>query len=211
MAPLLVETVGVIYLVVTLGSSGQGFATGAMALALTLCAWRRSGAQFNPGVTLAIFLLKRQMFRWASLLFYLLAHLAGALIGSCLLILLPLARGGDYPPVGVLQEEVLLDGRGATLLLVLSTAFLATFVANTDAEYDEGFLHPALMVGLTFTGLLAAVAGNGAGTILQTGLFNPAVTLVLWTISRASTGVVLLGTVRPLCLFVWRCRVGGRR
>lgn len=155
--------------------------------------------------TLAVFLLKRHMFRWASLLFYLLAHLAGALIGSCLLILLPLARegGGGYPPVvGVLQEEVTLDARGATLLLVLSTAYLATFVANTDAEYDEGFLHPAMMVGLTYAGLLAAmVAGNNSnndasgGTILQTGLFNPAVTLVLWSISRASTGVVLLGTV----------------
>lgn len=168
-----------------------------MALALTLCAWRRSGAQFNPGVTLAIFLLKRQMFRWASLLFYILAHLAGALIGGCLLILLPLARGGDgYAPVGVLQEEVYLDARGALSLLVLSTVFLTAFVANTDAEYDEGFLHPALMVGVTFTGLLAAGGGGGAGgTVMGTGLFNPAVTLVLWSISRASTGVVLLGTV----------------
>jgi len=160
--------------------------------------------QFNPGVTLAIFLLKRQLFRWASLLFYVLAHLAGALIGSCLLILLPLALGGgDYPPVqGVLQEEVLLDGRGAAVLLVLATAFLATFVANTDAEYDEGFLHPALMVGLAFTGLVAAAGGGGGGantnTALQTGLFNPAVTLVLWAISRAPTGVVLLGTVSSL-------------
>lgn len=166
-----------------------------MALALTLCAWRRSGAQFNPGVTAAIFLLKRQMFRWASLLFYVLAHLAGALIGGCLLILLPLARGDAYAPVGVLQEEVSLDARGALALLVLATAFLATFVANTDAEYDEGFLHPALMVGVAFTGLLAAVGGSGAGTVMGTGLFNPAVTLVLWSISRASTGVVLLGTV----------------
>ncbi len=284
MAPLLVETVGVVYLVTTLGAPAQGFTTGAMALALTLCAWRRSGAQvkeedrglpaclaawlpaclrashacsnamvmgwtgpilslslslaastqsipyhttphafpsafrllqFNPGVTLAIFLLKRQLFRWASLLFYVLAHLAGALIGSCLLILLPLALGGgggDYPPVqGVLQEEVLLDGRGAAVLLVLATAFLATFVANTDAEYDEGFLHPALMVGLAFTGLVAAAGGGGGGantnTALQTGLFNPAVTLVLWAISRAPAGVVLLGTVSflrctslPLCI-----------
>lgn len=49
-APLLVETVGVTFLVATLGASGQGFVTGAMALGLTLCAWRRSGAQFNPGV-----------------------------------------------------------------------------------------------------------------------------------------------------------------
>lgn len=131
------------------------------------------------------------MFRWTSLLFYILAHLAGALIGTCLLILLPLSR--DFPPVSVLDEDVPLGSRQALLLLLFSTAFLTTFVSNTDAEYDEGFLHPALMVGLTFTGLVVAISNDSS--VIQTGLFNPAVTLVLWTISRASGLVVVLGTV----------------
>jgi len=191
MAPLLVETLGVMYLVLTLGAAHQGWTTGALALALTLCAWRRSGAQFNSSVTLVIFLLKRQMFRWTSLLFYVLAHLAGALLGACLLLLLPPSR--DMPPVAILEEPVVLGARNALLLFAFTTAYLCVFVANTDAEYDEGFLHPALMVGLTMTGLLGALACNSDADVLETGLFNPAVTLVLWTVSRAKIGTVLLG------------------
>ena len=191
MAPLLVETLGVMYLVLTLGAAHQGWTTGALALALTLCAWRRSGAQFNSSVTLVIFLLKRQMFRWTSLLFYVLAHLAGALLGACLLLLLPPSR--DMPPVAILEEPVVLGARNALLLLAFTTAYLCVFVANTDAEYDEGFLHPALMVGLTMTGLLGAMACNSDADVLETGLFNPAVTLVLWTVSRAKIGTVVLG------------------
>lgn len=190
-APLLVETLGVMYLVLTLGAAHQGWTTGALALALTLCAWRRSGAQFNSSVTLVIFLLKRQMFRWTSLLFYVLAHLAGALLGVCFLLLLPPSR--DMPPVSILEEPVVLGARNALLLFAFTTAYLCVFVANTDAEYDEGFLHPALMVGLTMTGLLGAMACNSDADVLETGLFNPAVTLVLWTVSRAKIGMVLLG------------------
>ena len=196
MAPLLVETVGVTYLVVTLGAAHQGWTTGALALALTLCAWRRSGAQFSSSVTLVIFLLKRQMFRWTSLLFHVLAHLAGALLGACLLLLLPPSR--DMPPISVLDDPIVLGPRNALVLLTFATAYLSVFVANTDAEYDEGFLHPALMVGLTFSGLLGALASNSDADVLQTGLFNPAVTLVLWTVSRASAGTVLLGTLLQL-------------
>ncbi|EWM25387.1 Aquaporin [Nannochloropsis gaditana] len=189
-APLLVETVGVMFLVLSLGAAQQGWIPGAFALALTLCAWRRSGAQFNPSVTLAIFLLKRRMFRWTSLLFYILAHVAGALLGTCLLLLLPPSREMAAP--SLLDTPVVLGLDEALLLLVFTTAYLAVFVANTDAEYDEGFLHPALMVGLTLTGLLGALAGRD-GDVLLTGLYNPAVTLVVWAVARASVGTVLLG------------------
>ena len=78
-----------VYLVLTLGSTGSALPTGLMGLGLTFCAWRRSGGQFNPTITLALFLLKQRMFRWTSLAFYILSHLVGAAAGAFLLLAQP--------------------------------------------------------------------------------------------------------------------------
>ena len=77
--------------------------------------------------------------------------------------------------------------------LVYTTAYTATFLSNHEAaDMDEGFLHPALMSGLAFLGLLEV---SRPLTPLQTGLFNPAVTLVLWLTLRAPVLDVFFSTV----------------
>jgi aquaporin Z len=172
-SPSLSEAVGTGWLVLTLVASRSAVAVGAVAVAVTFNAWRRSGGHFNPALTLAVYLLKRRMFRVHHMAFYITAQLVGAVLGALLARSLPPAA----LPLGPQPDDPLeLDPAARVFFLFLYGAgFFLSYISNTEADFDEGFLHTALMSALT----LAALGYAFHHDPLQARLFNPAAVIAL--------------------------------
>lgn len=187
LAPLALEMTGVAILVLSLGISNTE-PVGAYLVALTLIAWRRSGAQYSPSLTLTIFLFKRQVYQWSSVLWFTAAHVLGAFIGVLLLVSLPISRQA-LPP---LDEQLTVSLMDFILVFLYSATWGIIFMSATEAEFDEGFLHPPLLAALSLTGLVQAYSSDP----VPSALYNPAITLVLGLTLRDFKRTLII-LVRP--------------
>ena len=129
--------------------AARAVAPGLLVLALVYAIGDRSGAHFNPAVTLAFAV--RRLFPAAWLVPYWLAQLVGAVLAAGLLVVL----FGDAAAAGVSQPHVAIPT--AVVLEVTLTAILATVILGTADRASLIGPDAAIAVGATIAlcGLIA--------------------------------------------------------
>lgn len=188
LSPLVLEMTGVTILVLSLGITNAE-PTGAYLVALTFISWRRSGSQFSPALTLSIYLLKRNHYQWSSLLWFTAAQVLGAFVGVLLLVSMPLSRQA----VPALDETIPVSFMDFVLVFVYSVVWAIIFISATEAEFEEGFLHPPLLAALSLIGLVQAYSPDP----VVSALYNPAITLALGVTVRAFSSTIIILVSAP--------------
>lgn len=167
MSKLLTEVIGTFFLVLTIGltvvleSPLAGLAIGSVLMVMVYMGGHVSGAHYNPAVTLAIFM--RGGIESKSVVPYMIAQLAGALLAAVVVMLITGMTFAPRPAPGVSTLSVF-------LVEVLFTYALALVVLHVATASDtEGNSYFGLAIGFTvMVGVLAAGPISG-------GAFNPAV------------------------------------
>jgi MIP family channel proteins len=128
----------------------RALAPGLLVMALIYAIGDRSGAHFNPAVTLAFTL--RRLFPPKWLVPYWIAQLAGAIAAAALLRVLL----GDAAAAGVTSPKVV-EPAVAAVIEVLLTAILVTVILGTADRYELIGPNAAIPVGATIAlcGLVA--------------------------------------------------------
>jgi glycerol uptake facilitator protein len=151
-----------------LGGLGDWFAIGIsfgiVIIAVIYALGRVSGAHINPAVTIALFATKR--FPAGDAVAYIIAHCAGAAIGSLLFFL---TVGMDAVTIGGLGATAPFPGIGygqAILVEAIATFVLMLVIMGVavDERAPPGFA--GLIIGLTVAGMITAT-GNIAGASLN--------------------------------------------
>lgn len=189
MAPkLVVEFIGTFFLVLVAGLSGNGLAIGAVLGAMVYLGGHISGGNYNPAVSLGLWLRKAQSGKQTG--YYMLVQLLAGV----------LAAGAVYVTKG--QNMVVAPGDGvafgsAFLIEVLFTFALVSVVLHVAAtKATSGNQYFGLAIGLVL------IAAAYAGGPISGGAFNPAVGLgpLLFNVATISShGMeLLLYSVGPL-------------
>lgn len=128
----------------------RALAPGLLVMAMIYAIGNRSGAHFNPAVTLAFTL--RRLFPPAWLVPYWIAQLVGATIAGALLV----ALFGSAAQAGVTTPKVV-DAPVAVVLEVVLTTFLGLVILGTANRYQLIGPEAAIPVGATIAlcGLVA--------------------------------------------------------
>jgi aquaporin Z len=161
------EAIGTLLLVFTVGTcvrAGSPLAPlgiGAVLMALVYAGGHVSGAHYNPAVTVAAYVRGRIDARDAVA--YVVAQIAGGLVGAELVRLVVPAAGAAIAPTGHQIIAVFL----AELVFTFVLAYVVLNVATSRDHADNSFY--GLAIGFTVTAGAVAVGGvSGA-------VFNPAV------------------------------------
>ncbi|CAN5141737.1 aquaporin [soil metagenome] len=185
---LIIEFIGTFFLVLTVALTGEPIAIGGVLIALVYMGGYISGANYNPAVTLALYLNNKIEKKLA--LKYVAVQMVAGLIASSVY----LAIAGKYFTPGVPASQAL--GQ-AFLVEVFYTFLLCTVilhVAATDKVKDNQYY--GLAIGLTL--MVAAFAGGS----ISGGAFNPAVGVspLIFDISNLSSKLmdVSLYLIGPL-------------
>lgn len=128
----------------------RAIAPGLLVMAMIYAIGNRSGAHFNPAVTLAFTL--RRIFPPTWVLPYWIAQLVGAIAAALLLA----ALFGSAAEAGVTRPQAI-GGPGALGLEIVLTVFLATVILGTANRYQLIGPEAAIPVGATIAlcGLVA--------------------------------------------------------
>ncbi len=165
-----------------------------------------SGAHFNPLVTTVMVLMRRQPAR--EYVPYVLAQLAGAVLGACLANLmfdLPMLelshklRGGMGQWVG---ELVASAGLLLVILLGQPQKIAALVASYIGAAYwftsSTSFANPAAVVGRMFSDSFAGIAPASATGFIMAQLAGGIVVYALFTMARRLGGIRLAGDAPKL-------------
>ena len=169
-ARYLVEAIGTLFLVFTVGASVGGgsalapLAIGAVLMAMIYAGGHISGGHYNPAVTVAALIRRRIELRDA--IGYWIAQLVGGLIGAgAALAVMP---SGQVAPLS-LSGHALMAASFAELLFTFALCYVVLNVATSKDHPDNSFY--GLAIGFTVAAGAVAVGGvSGAA-------FNPAVVL----------------------------------
>lgn len=158
---LIVEFIGTFFLVLTVALTGEPIAIGAVLVALVFMGGYISGANYNPAVTLALY-LNNKIEKGLALKYVGIQLLAGMIAAAVYLAI----KGQYFVPAP--SESA---GMGPAFLVeVFYTFLLCTVVLNvaaTDKVKDNHYY--GLAIGFT---LMAAAFAGGS---ISGGAFNPAV------------------------------------
>lgn len=169
MKKILVEFIGTFFLVFTIGcavASGSvvtALAIGSMLMCLVYAGAHISGANYNPAVSLSLFM--RKALTMNEMLGYWGAQFAGGLVGALAACMI---TGNPNSCVHVPGPDV--DALRAVMAEVLGTFALCWVVLNVaTAKKNEGNSFYGLAIGMT---VFACAIGLGG---ISGGAFNPAV------------------------------------
>ncbi len=169
-ARYLVETIGTLFLVFTVGASVASgsalapLAIGAVLMAMIYAGGHTSGGHYNPAVTVAALIRRRIELRDA--ISYWIAQFVGGLIGAC--AVLAVVPSGQAAPLN-LSGHALMAAFIAELLFTFALCYVVLNVATSKDHPDNSFY--GLAIGFTVAAGAVAVGGvSGAA-------FNPAVVL----------------------------------
>jgi len=188
MKKYVIEFIGTFFLVLIIALTGNPIAIGLGLAALVYMGGYISGAQYNPAVTLAVWLTKKM--DGMTAIKYICTQLVAAIVASGVYFLIQGTKFIPQPGVGV--------GFPAALLIeILFTFLLASVVLHTAAtEKTKGNDYYGLAIGIT------VLAGAFAGGSISGAAFNPAVGVgpLLFDISRIAVygPMIALYTVGPL-------------
>jgi len=163
MKKYLIEFIGTFFLVLIIALTGNPIAIGLGLAALVYMGGYISGAQYNPAVTLAIWLTKKMDGKTA--LGYVCIQMVAAITASAVYFFI---RGTKFIP----QPGVGVGFPAAVLVEIIFTFLLASVVLHTAAtEKTKGNDYYGLAIGVT------VLAGAFAGGSISGAAFNPAVGL----------------------------------
>ncbi len=155
----LTEFIGTVFLVLTIGLTGNPLAIAAVLMVMIYAGCHISGAHYNPAVSLAV--LIRGRMKVSTMIVYLVSQIAGAASGA---FLVGLFKG--FPAEAVQT----LDPTKALLAELLGTFALVYVILNVGtAKGTSGNNYFGLAIGFTVLAM-ATCFGSYSG-----GAFNPAV------------------------------------
>jgi aquaporin Z len=187
MKKYLIEFIGTFFLVFVVAFTGNPIAIGVVLIALVYMGGHISGANYNPAVTLAIWLTKNMRFKQA--LGYMLVQMLGGISAAGMYFLL---HGKNFVP----QIGINVGWGSAFIIEFLFTFLLASVVLNVAvSQKTKGNDYFGLAIGLT---LMAAAFVGGS---ISGGAFNPAVGAgpILYDFAHlnANMGSLLLYLIGP--------------
>ncbi|MEZ5014867.1 MAG: aquaporin [Chitinophagales bacterium] len=160
MKKLIIEFIGTMFLVFTIGVSGNPLAIGSILMVMVYMGGHISGAHYNPAVTFAILLRGKIQMQEASR--YWIAQIAGGLLGAALSYWIT-----DKATAVAVTDGMLLEACAGEILFTFALALVVLNVATSGETSGNSFY--GLAIGFTvFAG--AMTVGNISG-----GAFNPAV------------------------------------
>ncbi len=160
MKKYITEFIGALFLVLTIGLTGNPLAIGAVLMVMVYAGGHISGAHYNPAVTLAV--LIRGRISVGEAMVYMGSQLAGA-VAAALIV-------GVFKDIPVAADQSTLVITKALLAEVLGTFALAYVVLNVaTAKSNAGNSYYGLAIGFTVLAM-AYCFGEFSG-----GAFNPAV------------------------------------
>ncbi len=157
----LTEAIGTLFLVLTIGLTGNPVAVGGMLMVMVYMGRHVSGAYYNPAVCLAACIAGK--LDRSKVVRYWIAQLAGAVVAG---IVFRAMTGGSF---SVVPGERLLPALLAEFFFTFALALVVLNVATS--KRTEGNSYFGIAIGFTVTAGAFAV-GNISG-----GAFNPAVGL----------------------------------
>jgi len=160
MKKYITEFIGALFLVLTIGLTGNPLAIGAVLMVMVYAGGHISGAHYNPAVTLAV--LIRGRISVGEAMVYMGSQLAGA-VAAALIV-------GVFKDLPAAADQSTLVVTKALLAEVLGTFALAYVVLNVaTAKSNAGNSYYGLAIGFTVLAM-AYCFGDFSG-----GAFNPAV------------------------------------
>lgn len=195
MSKYITEFVGTFFLILSIGLSGglplPPFAIGFTLMAMVYMGGHRSGAMYNPAVSLGVFLRGKMTVK--GMLLYWVVQIAGATAAAAMVYAI---AGESFAPAPGNNVPVL----SALLVEVLYTFALVLVILNVaTAKATEGNSFYGAAIGLTIT------AAAFAGGPISGGAFNPAVGIGP-TIIHTLLGN---GTWRHVWLYIVGPMIGG--
>ena len=161
MKNLVMEAVGTLFLVASIGLSGNPLAIGLTLAVMIYIGGHVSGGHYNPAVSLAVLL--RGKLDAGKFVPYVLAQIVGAILGALVVWVL---KGETFAPAPAVGAELW----KAFLVEVLFTFVLAsTVLATATTKATQGNYIYGFAIGLSVT------AGALSGGPISGGAFNPAV------------------------------------
>jgi aquaporin Z len=159
------QTAGEPKLLLGIGLLGVSFAFGLTVLTGAYAFGHISGGHFNPAVSLGLWAGKR--FAASDLVPYLIAQVAGAIVGAALLYLIASGKEGFSLAGGLASNGYgdLSPGKyalyaGFVAEVVLTFMFLMIILGSTDARAPAGFPPIAIGLGLTLIHLISIPVTN---------------------------------------------------
>jgi aquaporin Z len=199
---LAAECVGTFFLVLTVGVSvvgGGSLAAVSIGLVLGIQIYTFgsvSGGMFNPAVTLAVFLSRRNRITAREAALYVLAQDVGAILGAkCAFAVTEKTFCFSYEATHSLRASLILE---ILFTLLLCSSVLATGVSRDAPNHYFGFA-----IGLSVTG--GAIASGG----FDQGSFNPAVTLGINIANFANSDATRMPSTASWFLFLLAPLLGG--
>ncbi len=161
MNKLIAEFIGTFFLVFAIGMTGNPLAIGAMLMVMVYFSGNISGAQFNPAVSLGIFI--RGKMSASEMIQFMAVQIAGALAASYFVYLL---TNKTFAPVPLEGINIL---KPLAVEMVCTFALMTVILAVATTKKAVGNSYYGLAIGFTIT----ACAYTGGG--VSGGAFNPAV------------------------------------
>ncbi|HAP01658.1 MAG TPA: porin [Bacteroidetes bacterium] len=161
----LVEFIGTFFLVLVIALSRDPIAIGAILMVMVYMGGHISGAQYNPAVTLAVWM--NGAMKMNEMIMYMIAQVAGAVAAAVFYYLLA-GRGDDfYPhPPGDMQALTL---KALAVEAAFTFALVMVVLNVAVSKKTSGNSYFGLAIG--FTIMAAATAGGK----ISGGAYNPAV------------------------------------
>ena len=163
MNKLIAEFIGTFFLVFAIGMTGDPLAIGVMLMVMVYFAGNISGAQFNPAVSLGIFL--RGKMTATEMAQYMAVQILGALCASVFVYLI---THKTFAPAPLETINIL---KPLAVEMVCTFALMTVILAVATTKKATGNSYYGLAIGFTITA--CAYAGGG----ISGGAFNPAVGL----------------------------------
>ncbi len=184
----LMEFIGTMFLVLTIGLAGDPIAIGVVLMVMVYMGGHISGAHYNPAVTLAVWM--RGKLNASQVPGYVVAQILGAIAAALIYYLIKGSTFSPSPGAGVLPWK-------ATLLELLFTFALCSVVLTvaTTKKLEGNYIY-GLAIGFT---LLTSAMSIGS---ISGGVLNPAVAIgpmIVKTLMDGNAfGPILIYIIGPL-------------
>ena len=185
MRKYITEFIGTLFLVLSVGMSGNPLAIGATLMVMVYAGGHISGGFYNPAVTVAVFV--RGKISLGETLSYIGSQIAGALVAALLVSVFISLPDTSTQSINVTK---------ALIAEVLGTFALAYVVLNTGtAKSTSGNSYFGLAIGFTVFAM-AVCFGNYSG-----GAFNPAVAI--------GASIMKIFAWSNIWIYIMACFAGG--
>ena len=163
MKEYIMEFIGTMFLVLAIALTGNPFAIGIMLMAMVYIGGHISGAHYNPGVTISVWI--RGKLKSNQIFGYIISQVLGAITAAYIFYILSGKTFLPSPGNGVIVGQSILVE--ALFTFVLCSVILAV---ATSKKLEGNYIY-GLAIGLTLA------AGAYAGGSISGGVYNPAVAL----------------------------------